>query len=156
MYSPKTTHNKKHEPHPKCTNKRLTKEQVRLLEASFKLDRKLDMDRKFHLAQELGIPTRQVAIWYQNKRARWKSQSLEMGYKTLQQRLESALVENKRLEKEVQRLSNELENMNQMLVASTSTASPNSYVCNEEDASGLMIGDQPNSFFPRDLYACLI
>ncbi|XP_021726593.1 homeobox-leucine zipper protein ATHB-52 [Chenopodium quinoa] len=111
------------------------------------------MDRKFHLAQELGIPSRQVAIWYQNKRARWKSQSLEMGYATLQQRLESVLIDNERLEKEVQRLNQELENVRQMLVASTSTS--NSYACDEEGNSGLINGE-PSSCFHRELYACLI
>lgn len=142
------------QPKPKCTSKRLTQDQVRLLKASFKLERKLDMDRKFHLAQELGIPTRQVAIWYQNKRARWKSQSLEMGYTTLQKRLEIALVENQRLEREVQRLSQELKNVGQMLVASTS--SPNSYGCHhEEGSSGLIIGE-PGRCLHNELYACFI
>lgn len=138
MYNSKSCQNKKQQSQLKCPSKsRLTQDQVRLLEASFNLDRKLDMDRKFHLAQELGVPARQVAIWYQNKRARWKSQSLEMGYKTIQQRLESVLTENERLEKEVQRLSQELTNVRQMLVASTSSSN-NSYGCDEEGNSGYL------------------
>ncbi|KAL2931683.1 Homeobox-leucine zipper protein ATHB-52 [Bienertia sinuspersici] len=147
MYSSKNFHTKKQHTQPKCTSKRLTEDQVRLLEASFKLERKLDTDRKFHLAQELGIPARQVAIWYQNKRARWKSQSLEMGYTTLQQKLDNALLENERLKQE-------LAKVRQMLVDSTSSST--SYVCDEEGNSDLIIGEPSGCVLQNELYACLI
>ncbi|KAF8391297.1 hypothetical protein HHK36_023599 [Tetracentron sinense] len=96
--------------HPsKCNKKRLTQDQVRLLETSFTCDKKLEPERKFQLAHELGLPPRQVAIWYQNKRARWKNRSLELDYKALQLRLDNALADNRRLEREVSRLKGELE-----------------------------------------------
>ncbi|CAA0816006.1 Homeobox-leucine zipper protein ATHB-52 [Striga hermonthica] len=88
--------------------KRLSQDQVRLLEASFDAGRKLEPERKFQLARELGVPPRQIAVWYQNKRARWRSQSLELDHSTLQARLESVLADKERLEREVEGLRVEL------------------------------------------------
>ncbi|KAL2494961.1 Homeobox-leucine zipper protein ATHB-52 [Forsythia ovata] len=88
--------------------KRLTPNQVRLLETSFNFNNKLDPDRKSQLAVQLGVPPRQVAIWYQNKRAREKNQSLETDYKMLQVRLENTVSHNARLKEEVERLKDEL------------------------------------------------
>ncbi|KAI3457421.1 hypothetical protein Pfo_014084 [Paulownia fortunei] len=84
----------------KIHKKRLNQDQVRLLEATFDATKKLEPERKFQLARELGVPPRQIAIWYQNKRARWKNQSLELDYGSLQVRLEAALAEKEQLEKE--------------------------------------------------------
>ncbi|XWS10039.1 hypothetical protein CRYUN_Cryun39dG0041600 [Craigia yunnanensis] len=78
-----------------------------LLEKSFNGNKKLEPELKLHLANQLGIPPRQVAIWYQNKRARWKTQSLELDYNTLQVKLENALSEKRRLEKDVKYLQEE-------------------------------------------------
>ncbi|KAL8087825.1 hypothetical protein AgCh_037820 [Apium graveolens] len=89
--------------------KRLTQEQVRLLEASFNGNNRLEPERKLQLARELDIPPRQIAIWYQNKRARWKNQSLELDYTALHMRLEAALTQKRQLEKEAQRLRIELQ-----------------------------------------------
>ncbi|KAL6529702.1 hypothetical protein OROGR_015325 [Orobanche gracilis] len=99
----------------KIITKRLTQDQVRQLEASFAATKKLEPEIKFQLARELGIPPRQVAIWYQNKRARWKNQSLESGYVSVQVRLEAALAEKDRLEKEVHRLRGELKRAQDVL-----------------------------------------
>ncbi|KAG8386358.1 hypothetical protein BUALT_Bualt03G0140500 [Buddleja alternifolia] len=90
-------------------------EQVRLLEACFDAGKKLEPEQKFQLARELGVPPRQIAIWYQNKRARWKNQSLEVDHGALQVRLEAALVEKKQLEKEVDNLRGELKRAQNML-----------------------------------------
>ncbi|KAL8460533.1 hypothetical protein ACS0TY_031381 [Phlomoides rotata] len=88
--------------------KRLTQDQVRLLESNFSFSNKLEPDRKTQLASELGIPPRQIAIWYQNKRARDKIQGIEVEHRALQQRLEDVLVDNARLKDEVDRLKFEL------------------------------------------------
>ncbi|KZV51113.1 homeobox-leucine zipper protein ATHB-52-like [Dorcoceras hygrometricum] len=88
--------------------KRLTQEQVRILETNFTFNNKLDTDRKHQLALELGVPARQVSIWYQNKRAREKNQSLEADHRALQQHLENVLAENTSLRGEVERLRGEL------------------------------------------------
>ncbi|KAK1395576.1 Homeobox-leucine zipper protein ATHB-52 [Heracleum sosnowskyi] len=89
--------------------KRLTQDEVRLLEESFNGNNRLEPERKLQLARELGIPPRQIAIWYQNKRARWKNQSLELDYTAIHMRLEAALAQKRQLEKEVQRLRVELQ-----------------------------------------------
>ncbi|XVF04280.1 hypothetical protein REPUB_Repub05bG0068800 [Reevesia pubescens] len=102
---------------PKHNKKRLNQDQVRLLEKSFNSDKKLEPELKLHLANQLGVPPRQVAIWYQNKRARWKTQSLELDYNTLQVKLENALSEKRRLEKDVKYLQEELRKAQEMMFA---------------------------------------
>ncbi|KAK6230639.1 hypothetical protein QUC31_002157 [Theobroma cacao] len=102
---------------PKDNKKRLNQEQVRLLEKSFTANKKLEPELKLHLANQLGVPPRQVAIWYQNKRARWKTQSLELDYNTLQVKLENALSEKRRLEKDVKYLQEELRKAQEMMFA---------------------------------------
>ncbi|WCJ24798.1 Homeobox-leucine zipper protein family [Euphorbia peplus] len=71
--------------HTSTTEKkrRLSMHQVKALEKNFDVDNKLDPDRKLQLAQELGLQPRQVAIWFQNRRARWKTKQLERDYSLL-------------------------------------------------------------------------
>ena len=57
--------------------KRLQLEQVKVLEKSFELGNKLEPERKIQLAKALGMQPRQIAIWFQNRRARWKTRQLE-------------------------------------------------------------------------------
>ncbi|KAH1120874.1 hypothetical protein J1N35_004034 [Gossypium stocksii] len=102
---------------PKYNKKRLNQEQVRLLERSFSANKKLEPELKLQLANQLGVPPRQVAIWYQNKRARWKTQSLELDYNTLQVKLENALSEKRRLEKDVKYLQEELRKAQETMFA---------------------------------------
>ncbi|XVF78642.1 hypothetical protein PTKIN_Ptkin14bG0151500 [Pterospermum kingtungense] len=102
---------------PKHNKKRLTQDQIRLLEKSFNGNKKLEPELKLHLANQLGVPPRQVAIWYQNKRARWKTQSLELDYNTLQVKLENALSEKRRLEKDVKYLQEELRKAQETIFA---------------------------------------
>lgn len=65
--------------------RRLSKDQVQFLEKSFEVDNKLEPDRKVQLAKEIGLQPRQVAIWYQNRRARYKSKQLEKDYDVLKE-----------------------------------------------------------------------
>lgn len=68
----------------KLVNKRrFSDEQIRSLESIFKSESRLEPRKKLQLARELGLQPRQVAIWFQNKRARWKSKQLERDFSIL-------------------------------------------------------------------------
>lgn len=69
--------------------RRLSAEQVRALEKNFELENKLEPERKARLAQTLGLQPRQVAVWFQNRRARWKTKQLERDYAALKSRYDS-------------------------------------------------------------------
>lgn len=92
--------------------RRLSFDQVRSLERSFEVENKLEPERKMQLARELNLQPRQVAVWFQNRRARWKIKQLERDYEMLNSEftklkadLESALKEKDALIAEVQRLA---------------------------------------------------
>eukprot|EP00249_Psilotum_nudum_P032489 c48075_g1_i1 orf=352-762(+) len=81
--------------------RRLTCEQVEFLESSFDVENKLEPERKLLIAKQLGLQPRQVAIWFQNRRARWKAKQLERDYDTLKARYSDILRENEKLQAEV-------------------------------------------------------
>jgi homeobox-leucine zipper protein len=74
--------------------RRLSVDQVRALERSFEVANKLEPERKAQLACALGLQPRQVAIWFQNRRARWKNKQLEKDYDVLRRQLDAARAEN--------------------------------------------------------------
>ncbi|XP_015899167.2 homeobox-leucine zipper protein ATHB-52 [Ziziphus jujuba] len=153
--------------------KRLTYEQVKLLERSFTSNNKLQPERKHQLSLQLGIPPRQVAIWYQNKRARSRTQSLELDYSALQLSLENALAEKQQLKREVERLNGELAKAQEMLFAlnvqtTTTTTTTASSCARPVICPSLSCSDQEGMSSARstivhdldveleELYACLI
>lgn len=69
--------------------RRLTDNQVQFLEKSFGEENKLEPERKVQLAKELGLQPRQIAIWFQNRRARWKTKQLEKEYDELRNRYDT-------------------------------------------------------------------
>ncbi|CAK9138281.1 unnamed protein product [Ilex paraguariensis] len=69
--------------HPE-KKRRLTVDQVQFLEKSFEVENKLEPERKIQLAKEIGLQPRQVAVWFQNRKARWKTKHLEKEYEALQ------------------------------------------------------------------------
>ncbi|KAL3644556.1 hypothetical protein CASFOL_009736 [Castilleja foliolosa] len=84
--------------------RRLNIEQVRTLEKNFELGNKLEPERKMQLARALGLQPRQVAIWFQNRRARWKTKTLEKDYEILKRQFEAVKVENDALQAHNQKL----------------------------------------------------
>ncbi|XP_065875473.1 homeobox-leucine zipper protein ATHB-40 [Euphorbia lathyris] len=88
--------------------RKLSDEQVNLLEMNFGNEHKLESERKDKLASELGLDPRQVAVWFQNRRARWKNKKLEEEYSKLKTAHETTIVEKCRLESEVMKLKEQL------------------------------------------------
>ncbi|XP_073147368.1 homeobox-leucine zipper protein ATHB-40-like [Henckelia pumila] len=87
---------------------KLNEEQVNVLETNFGSEHKLESERKDRLAAELGLQPRQVAVWFQNRRAKWKSQKLEEEYSMLKSQHDSAVVEKCCLETELLKLKEQL------------------------------------------------
>lgn len=81
--------------------KKMTSEQLKLLERSFHEEMKLDPDRKMKLSKELGLQPRQIAVWFQNRKARWKNKQLEHLYESLRQDFDIVSREKKLLQEEV-------------------------------------------------------
>ncbi|GLT25797.1 hypothetical protein SLA2020_009040 [Shorea laevis] len=84
--------------------KRLTNDQLESLERSFQEEIKLDPDRKMKLSKELGLQPRQIAVWFQNRRARWKAKQLERLYDALKQEFDVISREKQKLQEEVMKL----------------------------------------------------
>ncbi|GJU81691.1 homeobox-leucine zipper protein ATHB-12-like protein [Tanacetum coccineum] len=74
---------KKKNKHNNMNSRRFSDEQIKSLESLFKTENKLEPRKKLEMARELGLHPRQVAIWFQNRRARWKSKQVEQDYSTL-------------------------------------------------------------------------
>jgi homeobox-leucine zipper protein len=66
--------------------RRLAADQVRALERCFETDNKLDPERKARMARDLRLHPRQVAVWFQNRRARWKTKQMERDCNALRAR----------------------------------------------------------------------
>ncbi|XP_068657439.1 homeobox-leucine zipper protein ATHB-40-like [Aristolochia californica] len=88
--------------------RKLSAEQVKFLEDNFGSEHKLESARKVRLAAELGLDPRQVAVWFQNRRARWKNRQLDEQYSRLKITHDSVLLEKCRLEAEVYKLKEQL------------------------------------------------
>ncbi|KAK4281004.1 hypothetical protein QN277_012553 [Acacia crassicarpa] len=88
--------------------KRLNMGQVKALEKSFELGNKLEPERKMQLAKALGLQPRQIAIWFQNRRARWKTKQLEKEYETLKKKFEALKADNDALKAHNHKLHAEL------------------------------------------------
>lgn len=63
--------------------KRFSDEQIKSLEVMFGSESKPDPGIKQQLAAELGLQPRQVAIWFQNRRARLRPKQIEQEYDSL-------------------------------------------------------------------------
>lgn len=88
--------------------RRLNLEQVKALEKSFELGNKLEPERKIQLAKALGLQPRQIAIWFQNRRARWKTKQLEKDYEVLKKQFEAIKADNDALHAQNKKLNAEV------------------------------------------------
>lgn len=85
--------------------RRFSEEQIKSLESIFESESRLEPRKKLQLAGELGLHPRQVAIWFQNKRARWKSKQLERDYSVLRANYNTLASRFEALKKEKQALT---------------------------------------------------
>ncbi|XP_073134907.1 homeobox-leucine zipper protein HOX13-like [Henckelia pumila] len=148
--------------------RRLLPEQVLFLEKSFDLENKLEPERKVKLANELGLQPRQVAIWFQNRRARYKTKQLEKEYDSLKASFDllkadydALYKENERLKIEVHFLEEKLPKMEPFdpmspleLQPKKPILAPNAATvllmsCKQEDASSSARSDVFDSDSPR-------
>ncbi|KAF5942120.1 hypothetical protein HYC85_019762 [Camellia sinensis] len=88
--------------------RRLNLEQVKTLEKNFELGNKLESERKMQLARALGLQPRQIAIWFQNRRARWKTKQLEKDYDVLKRQFDAIKDDNDALQSQNQKLQAEV------------------------------------------------
>ncbi|XP_022989986.1 homeobox-leucine zipper protein HOX3-like isoform X1 [Cucurbita maxima] len=83
---------------------RLSKDQSRLLEESFRLNHTLNPKQKEALAMELKLKPRQVEVWFQNRRARSKLKQTERECEYLKRWFGSLTEQNRRLRQELEEL----------------------------------------------------
>ncbi|CAL4913095.1 unnamed protein product [Urochloa decumbens] len=105
--------------------RRLSDEQARFLELSFRKERKLETPRKVQLAAELGLDAKQVAVWFQNRRARHKSKLMEEEFNKLRAAHDAAVLQNCHLETELLRTKEmlaEAEEEKRKLIAAAAAA----------------------------------
>lgn len=88
--------------------RRLNMEQVKTLEKNFELGNKLEPERKMQLARALGLQPRQIAIWFQNRRARWKTKQLEKDFELLKRQFDAVKAENDALQAQNHKLHSEI------------------------------------------------
>ncbi|GLU16142.1 hypothetical protein SLE2022_325910 [Rubroshorea leprosula] len=88
--------------------RRLTPNQINALEKNFELENKLAPERKVKLAAELDLQPRQVAIWFQNRRARWRTKQLERDYNLLKASYDALQLDFSNLEREKETLTAQL------------------------------------------------
>ncbi|KAJ7959407.1 Homeobox associated leucine zipper protein [Quillaja saponaria] len=93
------------------SKRRFSDEQIRSLECIFESETKLEPRKKMQLARELGLQPRQIAIWFQNRRARWKSKQLEQEYRKLRDDYETLELKLESLKKEKESLQIELKTL---------------------------------------------
>ncbi|KAG6595211.1 putative homeobox-leucine zipper protein ATHB-51, partial [Cucurbita argyrosperma subsp. sororia] len=84
--------------------KRFSRDQLESLERSFQEEGKLEPDRKMKLSKEIGLQPRQIAVWFQNRRARSKVKQLQHLYDTLKQEFDAISMEKLDLQQQVREL----------------------------------------------------
>ncbi|KAK9163906.1 hypothetical protein Syun_004808 [Stephania yunnanensis] len=96
--------------------RRLSVDQVKALEKNFEVENKLEPERKMKLAQELGLQPRQVAVWFQNRRARWKTKQLERDYGVLKAKFDALKLDFDSVQRDKEALLSELAELKSQLV----------------------------------------
>lgn len=86
------------------TKRKFSDEQIKSLEIMFEAESRPESRRKLQLANELGLLPHQVAIWFQNRRARLKTKQIEREYRILKASYDTLASSFESLEREHQSL----------------------------------------------------
>ncbi|GER35808.1 homeobox-leucine zipper protein [Striga asiatica] len=124
--------------------RRLNLEQVKALEKSFESGNKLEPERKMQLARALGLQPRQIAIWFQNRRARWKTKQLERDYDVLKRQFEAIKADNDALKSQNKKLQAQLMSL-KTTRDSTGSGGPINLNKDQEQGSNWSPGSEENS-----------
>ncbi|XP_071730637.1 uncharacterized protein [Rutidosis leptorrhynchoides] len=88
---------------------RFSNEQIQFLECMFETQSRPDLKLKQQVADKLGLHPRQVAIWFQNRRARSKSRQTEQEYNNLKHNYDTLASKSESLKEENQALHTQLQ-----------------------------------------------
>ena len=138
---------------PSIKNKRrFSDEQIKSLEFMFESDSRPESQIKQQLANDLGLQPRQIAIWFQNRRARSKSKQIERDYIILKESYDALASSYESLKRENQSLRTELQKLKSQLEMAYGhkTCGPNitgdSGDCKSENRSAVLDPNQKTTF----------
>ncbi|KAJ3677497.1 hypothetical protein LUZ60_003221 [Juncus effusus] len=129
--------------------RRLTAEQVVMLERSFEEENKLEPERKTELAKKLGLQPRQVAIWFQNRRARWKNKQLEHDYDLLKNEYDSLSAQRDSILQENNRLLDEVASLNDKLLSNGIKPGQDNPITLSDSGIGILDESSPPAVHPQ-------
>ncbi|KAI7751852.1 hypothetical protein M8C21_023237 [Ambrosia artemisiifolia] len=126
--------------------RRFTNQQIKSLETIFQFESKLEPRKKLQVAKDLGLQPRQVAIWFQNKRARWKSKQLERDYNVLKASYDSLSSRYDLLNKENQSLNQQLKKLHEVMEKKAKSSSSGEHSNNSTEEK---VSDADSSMKPE-------
>ncbi|XP_045824573.1 homeobox-leucine zipper protein ATHB-6-like isoform X1 [Trifolium pratense] len=129
---------------PGQKKRRLSVDQVKALEKNFEVENKLEPDRKVKLAQELGLQPRQVAVWFQNRRARWKTKQLERDYGVLKAKYDALKLNHDNLQRDNENLHKEVKELKSRLQLQEENTTTESDVCVKQELLTMQESENTN------------
>nr|XP_043630750.1 homeobox-leucine zipper protein ATHB-7-like [Erigeron canadensis] len=109
---------------------RFSDEQIQFLEYMFETQSRPELRMKQQLANQIGLQPRQVAIWFQNRRARSKSRQTKQEYDNLKHTYETLASKSESLKEENQDLLTQLHMLRDL--AKTQEGGITNKSCNDE------------------------